>query len=153
MSDEKKLISQFQKQYDHIEMTPKYAVIKDDERADDAVGRNLKEIDDSFERIKLVCDARQHEKLDAFKKAFVDFLWAQCDFQASLFISQQSESSVGYFLDLVPQYRETLKEIALRQKFIRSQYPDSRQYTDMDLGPDGEFSDKMSLHPCEEKYQ
>jgi len=50
-----------------------------------AVGRNLREIDEAFERIKSECDTRQHESLEKFKKAFVDYLWARCEFQTSVF--------------------------------------------------------------------
>jgi hypothetical protein len=69
------LIAQFDKQFEHIELSPKYAAIKDDEGMQDAIGRNLKQIDDAIERIKDVCDPRQYEKLEAFKKSFVEYLW------------------------------------------------------------------------------
>jgi hypothetical protein len=131
------LISQFHKQFEHLEMSPKYSTVKDDEGLADAVARNLAEIDEHFERIKIGCEARQYEKLDKFKNAFVESLWARCDFQASVFIAQQSEASMSFFLDLAPEYRETLKELGPRQKYMLSQYPLSRQYADMGLEPDG----------------
>ena len=88
-----------------------------------AVGRNLREIDEAFERIKSECDTRQHESLEKFKKAFVDYLWARCEFQTSVFITERWEWATSCFLDLAPDYHPMLRDLALKQKFMLSQYP------------------------------
>ena len=131
------LISQFQKQLGDIEMSPKYATIRDDEGLSDAVNRRTSEIDAAFESMKAACEERQYHRLDEFKKAFVDYLWARCSFQASHFIAQQSEGAMGFFLTAAPEYREVLKEIEMKQKFLSTQYPLSLQYAEMGLDPEG----------------
>ena len=98
-----------------------------------AVGRNLREIDEAFERIRSECDTRQHESLEKFKKAFVDYLWARCEFQTSVFITERWEWATSCFLDLAPDYHPMLRDLALKQKFMLSQYPIEQQYTDMGL--------------------
>jgi hypothetical protein len=139
------LMSQFDKQYEHILMSPKYADIKDDEGLADAVTRNLEEIESVFERIKSVCDERQYDSLDKFKKAFLDYLWARCDFQVSVFIAERSEWAMSQFLDLAPEYRAILKEIGLRQKFMLAQHPIAEQYADIGLEPDGSWADDSDI--------
>jgi hypothetical protein len=75
------LTSQFDKQYEHILMNPKYAAIKENEGMDEAVSRNLMEIDEAFERIKSECGERQYETLEKFKKAFLGYLFARVNFK------------------------------------------------------------------------
>jgi hypothetical protein len=52
----------------------------------------------------------------------------------------------AYFLDLAPQYRQTLKELALKQGFVRAQYPLARQYADMGLEADGSLTPEFEIH-------
>lgn len=131
------LISQFQKEFEQFEMSPKYAAIKDDEGMDDAVARLTNEIDEAFERLKADCDERQYESIEKFKIAFREYLYARCDFQASVFVAQRSEASMSYFIDLVPEYRDMLKSLGPTQRYMLAQYPLSKQYQDMGLEPDG----------------
>lgn len=138
------LISIFQKQYDHLEMTPGYALIRVDEALPDAVERNIGDISAAFAELGKGCQERQQEKLRLFQKAFEEFLWAQCDFQASVFISQQSEDSMWRFLELVPQYLPMLREIGLRQRFMAAQHTVEKQYADMGMNPDGTYLEKFT---------
>jgi hypothetical protein len=121
------LMEQFERQYEHILQSPKYAAIKDNEGLDDAIARNLSEIDEAFAFIKSNCAERQHERLDKFKKAFIDYLWSRCDFETSAFVLERSEWSMTQFLDLAPEYKATLNEIALQQKFMVASYPVAEQ--------------------------
>jgi hypothetical protein len=135
------LLSQFQKQLGDIEMSDKYAVIRYDEGLPDAVDRRVAEIDVAFDNIKASSDARQHMRLEEFRKAFKDYLWARCSFQASVFVAQQSESAMSFFLNTAPEYREMLKDIGQKNKFMAAQYPLSVQYVEMGLNPDGTDSE------------
>lgn len=127
------LTSQFEKQYEHILMSPKYAAIKHDEGMDDAVGRNLKEIEEAFERIKSECNPRQYESLDKFKNAFLEYLWARCEFQTSVFVAERWEWTTSGFLDLAPDYHPMLRDLVLKQRFLLAQHPIEDQYADMGL--------------------
>ncbi len=62
----------------------------------------MKEIDDAFAHIKSMCAELQYESLDKFKNAFIEYLWARCDFESSVFIFQRSEWSMSQFLDWRP---------------------------------------------------
>jgi hypothetical protein len=138
------LINLFDKNLENIEMSPKFAAINHDEGLNDAVDRHMASIEDGFEKIKSFCERHQHEKLKSFKEAFVAYLWARCEFQASVFIAQRSESAMSDFLDLAPQYRKTLDEIALRQKRLLAEYPLARQYTEMGIELDDNDASKPS---------
>lgn len=131
------LVSQFEKQFEDIQMSPRYSAIRPEEGLAEAVARNLKEIDEQFERIKADCEIRQHDQLENLKEAFVRYIWARCDFQASVFIAQRSEASMAFFLNSVPEFCEGLRDLGPRQKYMLSQYPVARQYADMGLEPDG----------------
>lgn len=137
-NDAIELITQFQKQFDEIQMGPKYAAVRDDEGLDDAIGRSLKEIDEAFEQIRLVCDKQQHESLEKFKNSFLEYLWARAGFKASVFIAQRSEATASYFLDLAPEYRQMLKQLSLQQKYLLSQFPLAQQYAELGLDFEGE---------------
>jgi hypothetical protein len=103
------LITQFQRQFEHLVMAPKFAIIKDDESLDTAATRNLVEIGAAFARMKATCHDMQFDSLERFKKAFVDYLWARSEFYASIFLPQlRHEVAVSEFLDLAPEYRQTL---------------------------------------------
>ncbi len=113
MQDALFLISQFQRQFEHLVIGPKFSIIKETESLDAAVTRNLAEIDAAFEAIKSECEDRQFESLEKFKDAFVSYLWARSDFHASVFLPQLNyETAVSEFLDLAPEHHQTLIGIA-----------------------------------------
>jgi hypothetical protein len=131
------LIAQFQRQFEHLVIAPKFAVIRDDESLDMAATRNLAEIDAAFARIKAECHDMQFDNLEKFKKAFVDYLWARSEFYASIFLPQlRHEVALSEFLDLAPGYRETLVDIAQRQKYGLSQWPIGKQHAEFGYDED-----------------
>ena len=126
------------KHLEHIEMSPGFSAINPDEGLSDTVDRHTKDVEAAFDHIKGFCSPKQYEKLEEFKSAFLAYLWARCEFQASVFIAQRSESAMSNFLDLAPQYRVTLKEIALKQRHLLAEYPLAKQYADMGIEFDGD---------------
>ncbi|MGJ4994688.1 hypothetical protein ACQR0Z_09765 [Bradyrhizobium sp. HKCCYLS3077] len=125
------LTSQFEEQYLSILESPKYASLKDGEGMDDAVQRVSTEIEAAFDHIKTRCDVRQHKSLENLKRAFFEYLWARCDFVASVFVVQQSEWSRAQFLDLAPEYKTMLTDLALKQSYMLSKFPIEEQERDL----------------------
>ncbi|WP_440637272.1 hypothetical protein ACSHT2_25555 [Bradyrhizobium sp. PUT101] len=125
------LTSQFEKQYGDVLLSPKYASVKDDEGMEEAVQRVSGDIENAFDHIKAQCDDRQHESLDKLKAAFFEYLWARCDFVASVFIVQRSEWAKAQFLDLAPEYKTMLADLALKQRYALSKYPIDEQEADL----------------------
>jgi hypothetical protein len=134
-SDAAWLISTFQMQFEHLGLWSKYTNIRDDEGLDDAVSRNLKEFDELFERIKSECDQMQYESLQKFRDAFLDYIWARCEFQASIYLPPSRwESAISDFLNLAPEYRATLEMIARKQKYALALWPIAKQRADLGIG-------------------
>jgi|SRR5882757_1546165 hypothetical protein len=131
VDDAIQLITLFNKNLEYIEMSPKFSAINHDEGLPGAVDRHVENIDSAFEHIKSFCEPRQYEKLEIFRQAFLGYLWARCEFQASVFLSFASESAASEFLDLVSKYRVTLNEIALKQKHLIAEFPLAKQYEEM----------------------
>jgi hypothetical protein len=48
-----------------------------------------------------------------------------------VFVAQQSEEAMGFFCDLVPQYRQMLNHIYMQQKFLKEKYPYHEQLKEM----------------------
>ena len=122
---------QFEKQYYDLLIAPQFAAIKENETVDDAVARTVAEIDRAFVHIEAQCERRQHESLSKLKSAFLDYLWARCDFQASVFIVQKADWARALFLDLAPEYRWVLADLALKQRFMLAKYPIDEQEADL----------------------
>ncbi len=136
MQDALFLISQFQRQFEHLVIGPKFSIIKETESLDAAVTRNLAEIDAAFEAIKSECEDRQFESLEKFKDAFVSYLWARSDLHASVFLPQLNyETAVSEFLDLAPEHHQTLIGIAQKQKYVLSQWPLAKQHKEFGIEP------------------
>ncbi|ABQ37631.1 hypothetical protein [Bradyrhizobium sp.] len=125
------LTSQFEIQYSDVLISPKYGSIKDNESTDEAVQRVCAEIEGAFDHIKAQCDDRQHTSLDKLKTAFFQYLWARCDFLASVFIVKQSEWATAQFLDLAHEYKNMLADLAFKQTYLLSKYPIDEQEADL----------------------
>ncbi len=48
---------------------------------------------------------------------------------------------MSFFLNTAPEYREMLKDVGQKNKFMAAQYPLSVQYVEMGLNPDGTDSE------------
>ncbi|MEZ2146225.1 hypothetical protein AAE026_28595 [Bradyrhizobium sp. DN5] len=125
------LMEQLERQYEEIGMNPRFAAIKEDENLAAAATRIEEEIDQSFAWIKSLCDERQYPSLERFRAAFSEYIWARCDFQTSVFISQRSEWTTSQFLDLAPEYQRLLREMGSKQKYMLSQHPISEQISEI----------------------
>lgn len=125
------LTEQFEKQYYDLLVAPQFAAIKENETVDDAVARTVADIDRAFVHIESQCENRQQESLSNLKNAFLSYLWARCDFQASVFISQQADWARALFLDLAPEYKWVLADLALKQRFMLAKYPIDEQEADL----------------------
>jgi len=133
IDDALQLINLFDKNLEYIEMGPRFSAINNDEGLPGAVDRNVEKVDAAFEHLKSFCEPRQHERLETFRKAFLAYLWARSEFQASVFLSFSSESAASEFIDLVPKYGATLNEIALKQKYLIAEFPLAKQYEEMGI--------------------
>jgi len=137
------LTEQFENQYYDLLVAPQFAAIKENETVDDAVARTVADIDRAFDHIEAQCESRQHESLSKLKNAFLDYLWARCDFQASVFIVQKADWARALFLDLAPEYRWVLSDLALKQRFMLAKYPIDEQEADLlDPGETGTTSSR-----------
>lgn len=125
------LTDQFEKQYYDLLVSPQFAAIKENESVDDAVARAVTDIDRAFDHIEAQCDSRQHEPLSKLKNAFFGYLWARCEFEASVFIVQQTDWARALFLDLAPEYRSVLSDLALKQRYMLAKYPVDEQEADL----------------------
>jgi hypothetical protein len=85
------------------------------------------EIDAVFAKMESDIEERQSETLRKFKTDFKEYLWSRAGFLASAFIAQRSEETMGYYLELVPQYLPVLNRIFLEQHFLRAKFPTARQ--------------------------
>ena len=126
------LISQFQRQFEHVELSSKYVAIKYDEGLHDAVNRTEKEIEDAFAKVRELCDPAQYSALEQFQAAFIAYLWARCEFQASIFLLHRSEAAMSYFLEVAPEYRSFLAELGPKQRYALSLYPISAQRAEIE---------------------
>ena len=127
------VLGEFEKIYWDLEFNPEFGIRKQDTLHPDQINEAETELDQRFERIRSVCSPRQHEKLDAFKSAFKDYLWARCAFEASVFLAQQSEETMGFFLELAPQYHQALNHLYLQQQFLSAKFPEAAQLLDLGI--------------------
>lgn len=141
------LISQFVRQFEHVEMAPMYAVIRDDEGLNDAVDRTANDLDGLFKAVRDNCDPVQFDALDRFQRAFNDYLWARCEFEASIFVFQRSEAAMSYFLDLAPEYKSYLQGLGPKQRFALSRHPIAEQLAEMDMEWDSDAQAIMVRDP------
>jgi hypothetical protein len=127
------LVSTFQRQFEHLHLWSQYSGIREDEGLNDAVERNLKDIQAAIALVKAECDETQFESLEKFEKALDDCLWARSEFYASVFVPQlRYEAAASHFIDLAPVYRNILKGLALKQRAALLQWPIEKQYEDLE---------------------
>jgi hypothetical protein len=131
------LVSTFQRQFQHLHLWSKYSGMREDEGLNDAVERNLKDIQAAIALVKEECDETQFESLEKFEKALVDYLLARSEFYASVFVPQlRYEATASHFIDIAPEYREMLKGLALKQRVALLQWPIAKQYADLEKDMD-----------------
>jgi hypothetical protein len=87
----------------------------------------LRDIDDTFTWISAACAEHQQARLEKFKKAFIDYLWARSEFETSVFVFDAMDWTMRQFLDLAPEHLKMLREIGSRQKYTLSQFPVAEQ--------------------------
>lgn len=140
------LISQFQLQFEHVELSPKYSLVRYDEGLNDAVDRSEQEIRDAFADIKKFCDPVQYPSLEKLEAAFIAYLWARCEFYGSTLLMFRSEAAMSHFLDVVPEYRAFLAELGPKQQVALSLNPIEAQLAEIE----SEAGDDKSNNPMDE---